>query len=193
MFGRMIGLAAVSALAVSTQVLSAECADKESKAAAGEAVVAAEAKPSAAEEKEEAKRNKLADKAVKELLKKPVALTPAATEKNGQPVHDRIVDFEAAICAAQKFFEVTEDVRHDYVVCEKAAEEMEEIARRLLTVHDDRLRFKGREFHYDLELLVQNASNLRTAVTEHRRTQIFELWANLVLVRARMIAGGGWK
>lgn len=145
-------------------------------------------------DKNEKKRGRNEKEKLKELApEKPAALTPVAVHKTGRALHDRIVDFERVLCSAQKLFEVAEDVRHDYVACAKKAEALAKLATRLKTIHDERLRFHGREYHYDLELLELDAQRLREAVAEHRRARIFEYWYKLLRMRRRLIASGGWK
>ena len=96
------------------------------------------------------------EKGDKKVSDAPVA--PTRTRKIGEPINDYIVDFEGAYSNAAASFEVKPTVRHDYKACGGIAGILEKSSRRILSVHEDRLRQFGNDFHHDLELLALNVT-----------------------------------
>src|SRR6185503_13230710 len=68
----------------------------------------------------------------------PVA--PTMKDKSGEPIHDYIVDFEKSYAAAQPLLEVDEFTKHEYAACSEAAGKLVAAARKVVQLHEDRLR-----------------------------------------------------
>ncbi|MCZ7644187.1 MAG: hypothetical protein M5U26_02720 [Planctomycetota bacterium] len=118
---------------------------------------------------------------------------PSMTQKAGEPIHDRIVEFEAAYAELAPLCAVAPDAKHDYDACAKAAKKVEESSRAILTLHEDRLRQFGNDYHHKLELLAINAHRLRVAVAEHQRDNIFHYWGQLKLIRDGLAQTHPWQ
>lgn len=148
-----------------------------------------------AEDEVAMKKKEKAKKEKKEEPKVPdqPAPAPAVTEKVGEPFHDEVVDFENAFAGAGVLMEVKPEVKHDYEACGKVTKAMTEAARGIVTLHEDRLRQYGNEYHHKLELLSANANLLNTAVAEHHRANIFTYWQQLKLLRDELSKTHPWQ
>ena len=151
-------------------------------------------------DKEKPKKKKKADKkeAVQEVaLVKPKPnyppYAPSMREKNEDALHNYIVDFEAVYAKAEPHFAVDEFTKHDYDACTKSVEPMERSAKGLEKIHEDRLRQFGNDYHHQLEALSATLQQLRSAVKEHRRSDIFTYWAQLKMLRDTFSMTTSWQ
>ena len=121
------------------------------------------------------------------------AVDPTMKHVTGEPFKDTILAFETVFAGGNAVFANVDNEKPDFHACGKIAESLDTLAEHIRSIHEDRLRQFGLEFHNKLDLLVLNAHRLKIASFEHSRDDIIKYWGQLTLMRNLLAQTKVWQ